>query len=169
MAAVDGDVLCQAMAAWETTELAAFTGFTAYAHYPTQAQIDTGLQYPHTIHVVQGCKPKVKTLGGVVEVFTDWVIEAYVVVGKDINDMASLQAKSCQMARSYVIGSMKHRGLNGLLAAPNNGTLVVVDEKITGSGLQDAGFGAWDVFGMGVVGHKWALILTTREAMTANP
>lgn len=168
MADMDGDVLCQALAALETIELASFTGFTAYTHYPTQAQIDTGLQYPHSLHVVQGCRPKVKTLGSSVEVLTDWVIEAYVVVGKDINDMASLQAKSCQMARAYIEGYLKHRGLNGLLAAPYNGTLVVVDEKNTGSGLQDAGFGMWDVFGMGVVGHKWALLLTTRELMATN-
>lgn len=170
MADISGDILCRALAAMETIELASYDGFHAYDSYPTQEEL-VGLEYPHTLHIIRGNDPRVVTLpSGTAEVMIDWVIETYVVVGASINDIGATQEKSAQMSFSYIKGALKHQSLYGLLEAPYNGALVVVDQNQQGNMLQDCGFFFdSELLNMDIVGHKWLVKLTTRQSMTVAP
>lgn len=153
MAAKTLDELLQAMKTWEEAELQpTYPNLVSYASFPSQDEIDGGLEIPYIMHVWRGATPKVMTIGNPLEVMIVWVIETYFVAGDQINDMASLQITASQHAIDYLTGWLKHRSLGGLLTVKENQ-------------LIDCGFGAWDLFGMNVIGHKWQSDLTTRQTM----
>jgi hypothetical protein len=152
----------EAMAAWEQAELVSAdveraSELRAFAYFPTQADVNAGLEYPYTIH---GCETTNYQRVSVsdtpsVTVFNTHVIWAAVIFGRDDNPLDALSARDAGWREAYLEGFVKHMQLMA-------GDVALVAQMT----LLSATPLAFDLFSRPEVGVRFNIEVVSRRRLT---